>query len=66
MDFGEIKDFSHKSGIMDNIGENKFFARCPRAAVGLGHAPLAPGGAKILIYGQILLISHNFPIIHTL
>ena len=64
MDFREIKDFPYKSGIMDNIGENKFFARCPRAAVGLGHALLAPGGAKILIYEWILMILHFFPLNH--
>ena len=52
MDFREIKDFPYKSGIMDNIGENKFFARCPRA----GHAQIAPEWAKIFIYGRNLTI----------
>ena len=56
MDFREIKDFPYKSGIMDNIGENKFFPRCPRAAEGLGHALIAPEWAKIFIYGRNLTI----------
>ena len=57
MDFGEIKDFPYKSGIMDNIGENKFFAQCPRA----GHALIAPEWAKIFIYGRNLTIFLPYP-----
>ena len=57
MNFDDFTFFSIKSYILNNIGEKIFFARCPRAAVGLGHDLLAQGGAKILIYERILMIS---------